>query len=199
MKSDILPDPTNRLAYLLGLLFHPYPVSILTLLVVLRDVPLLRAVGWVGLLSAVLIVPLLLLTQWGKRRERYTYQRVARTPLYVSFVLSVLVCLFLIQVLDGPSRLVACFLALLIWLPVQLLINTFYTKISVHAAVTAACSTGLLWFGELDSWLLRGLVLLAVLLTGWARHRTKNHTLQQIGLGWLVGAGAVLVAFPLVL
>lgn len=199
MSADVIPDNRHRLAYGVGLLFHPYLVSMVTLFVVLRDLSLTEAGAWVLTLSAILILPLVALTQYSQRQERYLYQRASRTPLYIVFEVSVLVCILLILVADGPRRLVACFLALLIWMPAQFLINTFYTKISVHAAVTAACGTGLLWFGTLDTWLLRGLVLLGVLATGWARHQTRNHTLQQITLGWVVGAGAVLIAFPLVL
>lgn len=199
MSAEMIPDHRHRLAYGLGLLFHPYLVSVGTLFVVLESLPVAEALLWVVSLSTILILPLILLTHYARQRKRYVYQRTARTPLYLSFEVSVVLCLLLIGVFGGPPRLMACFLALLIWMPVQFVINTYYTKISVHAAVTAACGMGLLWFGTLESWPLRGLALLVILATGWARYKTKNHTPQQILLGWLVGIGAVLMAFPLVL
>jgi hypothetical protein len=196
---DVIPDNRHKLAYRLGLIFHPYVVSVITLFVVLQDLRFAQAMAWVILLSSVLILPGLLLIQWGKRRQRYVYQRTSRTNLYLAFEASVLACIVLIVAGDGPRRLLACFVALLIWLPMQLIVNTYYTKISVHAAVTAACGTGLLLFGILDTWLFKLLVLVIILATGWARHKTRNHTVQQIILGWLVGASAVLIAFPRVL
>jgi hypothetical protein len=199
MSTDSIPDNSHRLAYGLGLVFHPYLVSVITLFIVLQDLSFQQAAMWVMGLSAILILPLIVLTKYSQRKERYLYQRTSRTPLFIAFEISVLVCIALILAADGPRRLLACFVALLIWMPAQLLVNSLYTKISVHAAVTAACAMGLLLFGTLDTWLLKGMVLLAILATGWARHKTKNHTWQQVVAGWFVGAGAVLVAFPLIL
>lgn len=199
MMIDVRPDNRNRIAYLTGMIFHPYLVSVITLLIVLGELEPLQALAWVTALTVILLVPVMTLLHLARRQERYAWQRLTRTHLYVAVIISVLLCMVMIMVMNGPSRLLACYTALLIWLPVQFGINTYYTKISVHAAVTAGCGTGLLMFGVLDTWIMQALMLIIILATGWARHQTRNHTLLQIVLGWLVSSVAVVIAFTLVL
>lgn len=196
---DIVPSQHHRIAVAIGYLFHPYVVSVITLALVLQKLAWQAAILWVSILSAILIIPGVTLIQLGHRRQRYVYQRASRTPLYLTFGASIAVCIGLILLANGPHYLLACFVALLIWLPIQLAINHFYTKISVHSAVIAACVVGLLWLGHLPTWPQRGLALLAVIATGWARYITQNHTIEQVLLGWMVGIVAVLSAFALVL
>ena len=95
--------------------------------------------------------------------------------------------------------LIASLTALAVWLPFQLVINTFVTKVSAHTAVMAGCYSGLLFLGRLDSWELRIGVLLLVLAVVWARVVTKNHTATQVIMGLVVGVLPVLVVFPLML
>lgn len=199
MMLDMTPDNRHRIAFLTGMIFHPYVVSVVTLLIVLQELEPLRAVAWVALLAAILLIPVMILLQIARRQEKYAWQRLTRTNIYLAVLLSVLICIGIIIAVDGPPRLLACFVALLIWLPLQFAINTYYTKISIHAAITAGCGTALLMLGVLDTWALKLLVLVIILATGWARHKTRNHTFQQISLGWLAAAIAVLIAFPLVL
>jgi membrane-associated phospholipid phosphatase len=108
-------------------------------------------------------------------------------------------CLALLVIFNAPRILVACFVALVIWAPIQLLINRYVTKISTHAGVVAACSTGLLLAGKLNHPILLALMIVIAVVTLWARVETKNHTVPQVLLGFLVGALAVLVVFPLML
>lgn len=197
--SDVIPDQRNRVAVALGYLFHPYGVSVVTLAIVLSDLGWREAAVWVLALSTLLITPGVILIQVGRRQGRYVYQRASRTPLYITFGASLLACIGLIVWQEGPRYLLACFVALWVWLPLQLAINHYYTKISVHAAVIMACSWGVVWLGHVPSGPARLGLLLVVLATGWARYTTRNHSLLQILLGYVVGLGSVTLAFVLVL
>lgn len=197
--NDPTPDYRNRFAFWIGRLFHPYLICIPTLAAVLSDLPLHQALGWLILVVIILVTPLVLIGALLQRRARYLYQRRTRTPVYLAFWVSLLVCLLLLVILEAPLTLTACIVALLIWLPLQLVINTWVTKVSTHAAVIVGCLTGLLLLGKLDHVLLLIGAVAAVALTLWARMVTRHHTWQQVALGSLTGALPVLIVFPILL
>jgi membrane-associated phospholipid phosphatase len=196
---DPIPYHGNRIAYWLGQIFHPYLICVPTLAAVLADQPLIAALGWLLLVVVILLPPLMVMGLWLKRRERYLYQRRSRTPMYLTFWISLLVCLMALVALQAPLTLIACIVALALWLPLQLVINTYVTKVSTHAAVVAACMMGLFLLGRLSHPLLLAVALAAVLLTLWARVMTRNHTPVQVIMGTLTGITPVLVVFPIVL
>ena len=84
---------------------------------------------------------------------------------------------------------------LAVWIPAQLTINHFFTKISIHAGVMAGCVTALVFLQVLHP-IVQAMLILMVPLVLWSRHVTKNHTLTQLLLGLLVGGGSVLIVFP---
>lgn len=191
------PDNSNRLAWLLGLIFHPAIIMLPTLWLILNDIAYEQAIFWMALISGIILIPGFSVIAFQRRRERYTYQRNSRSPFYMVAWLSVLLCLLLGWGWNAPRVLMSCLAALALWLPIQLLINHYFTKISTHTAVVAGCFTALLLLGKLNDPLLFGVSLGISLLTIWARVVTKNHTLLQVGLGFLVGAGTVLLVFPI--
>lgn len=197
LMTDPIPDHTNRVAYILGRVFHPAIICIPTLALILSDLPLLDAILWTVLVAGIVTVPGLITIALLKRQDRYVYQRQTRCPVYIVAWLSVVTCSVVIWLLDGPVTLRICVATLAVWLPVQLLINTYYTKISTHVAVAVGCATGLWMLEKLNTLFLQVTVLVIVLLTIWARVTTRNHTVQQVILGLMVGAGSVLVVFPL--
>ena len=196
---DTTPDHSNRIASLLGRIFHPYFISILTVMIILSNLSLSEALRWSALVLILVLMPGILLILYLRRQDKQIYQRKTRTPVYLVVWASVLICVGVLHILDAPDVLIACIATLAIWLPVQLLINTFMTKISTHVAVIAGCSTALWYLDKLDSPAFALLAVLAVVLTMWSRIMTKNHTYLQVTLGLLVGGGSVLVAFPLLL
>lgn len=197
--TDPVPDHRNRFAYALGRLFHPYLIAVVTLASVLADLSFGEAVFWMVVVVTILILPLVVTTTLLRRRQRYVYQRATRTPIYLTFWVSLLVCIGVLTALSAPRTLLAGILALTLWILLQLLINTYVTKVSTHAAVASGCMTGLLLLGKLNHPVLMLLALTVVGLTLWARVTTRNHTVQQVIMGTLTGATAVLIVFPLVL
>lgn len=193
--NDVIPDNSKRIAYWLGVIFHPYLICIPTLFAVLSDLTLDQIVLWTLIILGVFVLPNAALVFYMRRRGKHTYQRSSRTPIYVLGLITLLLCLALLVVFDGPRVLLICIVALLIWIPIQLAINNLFTKISTHMAVVSGCAMALFIMGKLNHPLLLVSILLVTILTGWARIQTKNHTKLQVILGCLVGGGVVAVVF----
>ena len=135
--TDPIPDNSNRFAYLIGRVFHPAVICIPTLALVLSDLPLHQILLWTILVAAVVTIPGLITIALLERQSRYVYQRNTRLPVYIVAWLSIAACLIILILLDSPEALRVCVGALIVWLPLQLAINTYLTKISTHVAVVA--------------------------------------------------------------
>lgn len=197
--SDPVPITENKVAYWLGRIFHPAVLCVPTLGLVLWDEPRLYAVLWTTVVAAFVTVPGLIAITVLQKRHRYIYQRQNRAPIYLVLWLSVGLCSFIVWWGNGPQVLLVCLITLLVWLPLQLLINTYFTKISTHTAVAAGCATGLLLLGKLETLPMQVIAFSIVGLVMWSRIVTRNHTLMQVLLGLLLGAGTVVLVFPLLL
>jgi membrane-associated phospholipid phosphatase len=97
--------------------------------------------------------------------------------------------------LDAPERLVFSLLALVVWVPLQAVINVRLTKISAHTAVVTGILTALFLMGDLHSPLLVGGAVGIVLATAWARVVTGHHSVLQVSLGIGVGVISVCLTF----
>lgn len=199
MTLDPVPDSTKPLPKLIGRIFHPAILAIPTLVIALSDLGWAQALRWGAITLPIILLPGILLVAYLRTRGRHTYQRRTRTPLYITAWCSVVAAAALTAALGAPHVLTACLLTLALWLPVQLLFNTYVTKISTHAGVAAGCMTGLFALGKLPTLPLQLIALGIVIIVAWARVSDRNHTLQQVALGVLVGAGSVPLVFPLVL
>lgn len=193
--TDPVPHNGNRLGYWLGMIFHPFTVFIPALVVVLKDTEPLVAVGWVVFMAVIILVPALTLIRLARRKGRYTYQRGMRHPLYIVFWASMVLCVGLAVVLEAPDRLVFSLLALVVWVPLQAIINARLTKISAHTAVVTGILTALLLMDDLNSpFLIIGAVGM-VTATAWARVVTGHHTVLQVSLGIVVSMTSVFTAY----
>jgi membrane-associated phospholipid phosphatase len=199
MTLDPVPDSTKTLPNLIGRIFHPAILAIPTLVIALSDLGWAEALRWGAITLPIILLPGMLLVLYLRTRGRHTYQRKTRTPLYITAWCSVVTAAVLTAAMGAPRVLTACLLTLALWLPIQLLFNTYVTKISTHAGVAAGCMTGLFALGKLPTLPLQLIALGIVVIVALARVSDRNHTLQQVTLGILVGAGSVLLVFPLVL
>lgn len=197
--KDPIPDNTNRFAYLLGYLFHPFVLFIPATFLVLRGETFIRAVGWLLLIAFLAVLPTASSIYYLQRKGIYIYRREARLPVYSVAWVSTLVCAGAFLLLEAPHRLIACTAAILLWVPLQATVNELYTKISGHAAFSMGVMVGLGLMGALEAWWAKGLALTIIVLTAWARHITKHHTFQQILLGWMVAILSVGISFALML
>jgi membrane-associated phospholipid phosphatase len=196
---DVKPTKDHPIAYWIGRLFHPAMIAVPTLIIILQGFTLIEIIGWTSFITGIVVVPGLLLVRQLEKQERYTYQRRTRDVLYITAFLCTLLCLLLLNALKAPQVLSVCVAALSVWIPVQFLINRYFTKISTHAAVAAGCGMGLYQLGHLPTPLLQAAILLLILLVCLARIITRNHTVVQVALGAFVGGGIALVVFSLLL
>ena len=193
--TEPMPDNSKRIAYSIGLGLHPASIAIGTLLILLWGLPLGDTIRWTALVASVVLIPIFATTAYLHRRDQYTYQRLSRKPIYLVAWIDVAICLGLILIFNGPTILGICMATLLVWLPLQLGINQFLTKISIHMGVASGCFAALWVVGKLSPPLTL-LCIALLLLLGWARIQTKNHTVGQVILGCIVGIGSVLAVFP---
>jgi hypothetical protein len=193
--SDPVPHNRSRLGYWLGFVFHPFTVFVPALLIVLKDTDPVETAGWVAFIAVIILVPTLILIRLARRRERYTYQRGMRRPLYLVFWVNMVLCVILAVILDAPQRLVFALLALCVWGPLQYLVNARLTKISAHVGVISGIFTALFVMGDLNSLPLVAGAVGIILATAWARVVTGHHTPLQVCLGAAVSVVAVMVAF----
>lgn len=197
--ADPVPHNGNRLGYWLGMIFHPFTVFIPALVVVLKDTEPPVATGWVVFMAVIVLVPALTLIHLARRKGRYTYQRGMRHPLYVGFWVSMVICVGLAVTLDAPERLVFSLLSLVVWVPLQTIINARLTKISAHTAVVTGILTALFLMGDLNSPFLMLGAVGVVCATAWARVVTGHHSVLQVSLGIVVSVSSVVIAYLRVL
>jgi membrane-associated phospholipid phosphatase len=150
--------------------------------------------GW-GLLALLFtaVLPTLFIS-YGVRHGRWSDRNVgARRPrlIVLAFITaSVAAGLILLLVLGAP-RLLTGYLALTLASVAVLAAITTVWKISIHCAVASGSVTILtLLFGPL---VLPGYVLVALL--GWSRVAVKDHSVAQVVVGAVLGAGAAALAY----
>ena len=197
--TELVPDQRNRFAVIVGRVLHPYFLPIPTVFAILDGLPFLQALGWATIVLAIILLPGMTCAAYLEHRGHLLYERRTRGPLYLVGWISVLVCLAVVIEFQAPLALIASVVTLAVWVPLQLAINTWVTKISTHAAVAAGCFTGLVVLGKAGPPLVEAALLALVVITLWARVVTRNHTVSQVIYGALLGAALVLVIFPLVL
>jgi membrane-associated phospholipid phosphatase len=180
-----------RAATLISRVFTPT-----LLLAVLYPVVGALADGWpgvawslVGMLFTV-VVPAAIVDV-GVRRGRYTDHHLSRreqraVPLGLSAA-SVLIGLAVLALAGAPRPIVTVLVVTTL---------TLLWKVSLHVAVVGAAACVLTLLGGSGGGSLWALSWLAVPVVGWARLRLTAHTLAQVVVGCVLGAGvtgAVLV------
>lgn len=124
----------------------------------------------------------------GVRQGRYTDHHLSRreqraVPLGLAAA-SVLVGLAVLALAGAPRAIVALQVAVLVTVLVATTV-TLWWKVSFHVAVVAAAACVLTLLG--GGWW--ALSWLAVPVVGWARLRLTAHTLAQVIVGGILGAG----------
>ncbi len=191
----------DRLAWLLSNVFHPFLVSVVTLVLViyLDGATLLDAIKWTAIGFGIVILPLTLYLIINVRRGHYSDWSISiREQRHTIYLITVVCFIILVTVFvraSVPPIALACMYAALPTTVLAGIINRLVTKISLHAVAMAGCTAALLWVSPS----LGLLFALAGIAVSWARMRMKHHTLTQILLGWGVAAGSVFVIFNLYL
>lgn len=182
-------------------IFHPFVISLVTVVAALYVVgtPFPTIALWTVAALATIVIPPAVFIWHGVGIKRLSDHQVSirdqRHGLYAVGISSLGLFFLLTIYFDAPPVLPAIMLAAAAANVIASLINKTITKISLHAGATAGCAAALFWISPV--W---GLVFsVPVLVTGWARLHTRNHTLPQILAGWLVAILSVVTIFPLFL
>ncbi len=147
-----------------------------------------------ALTSGLSLFYLFYLARSGKVRDPRSISRAERVrPLRVVAGLHA-GAFIVVTLLGAPAELRAALLAYALATLVFALLTPFI-NVSLHAAGASGAAVCLVYvFGA------KGLpAILLVPLVWWARMLPMRHTLQELALGVLVGGGATLVAFQLLL
>ena len=185
------PDYSNRVAYALSMIFHPYIVFIPPAVIALG----LEGLVWASITGVLVVTPIAITVLIQKRSGRYVFQREARTPLYIVGWLTVIASFTIMTAFNAPTVIRTGLFVVILWTPMQFLINTFVTKASVHASLVAIAFSGLWSLGYLDHPVLFAISVVIVGSVAWARKVSRNHTVNQLILGLLTGTLATLLAF----
>lgn len=188
----------DKFAEVVSYLFHPLIVVIPTLVIatVQTGFTLAQAVFWTLLAVFIVNVPMALLLYWGVRSGRYTDASVSvreqRTSIYAVGGICLVITMLVLIFGGGPPIVTACLVSAVLATVIGYLVNRF-TKLSLHSAAMAGCTTVLLVTAPVI-----GIVMaLFTPLVGWARIRLKHHTPVQILIGWIIPMGCVLIVFKL--
>jgi membrane-associated phospholipid phosphatase len=195
-------DSNDGPGYLFGkrvsAILHPVPLSIISIYLTTLGAPTARSAAllWATFATLLQVVPMTIFFRIRLRQGAYSDEdvsiRTQRSELYLVGLVTLVLGLLATVVYSGPAALAAMLLSAILINVIGFTINMFW-KISVHAAsigTTAMLATiylplfgGIMW-------------LLAVLL-GWARLRTRNHTLMQVIAGIALSIFAVLASHRL--
>lgn len=150
--------------------------------------------GW-GLLAALFtaVLPTLFIS-FGVRHGRWADRNVGtRRPrlIVLAFITASVAAGLVLMVVLGAPRLLTGYLAFMLGSVAALAAITLVWKISIHCAVASGSVAILaLTYGPL---VLCGYALVAVL--GWSRVTVKDHTVAQVLVGSVLGAGAAVLAY----
>lgn len=192
-------DLPNIFALWLSRVFHPFVTALVTIVgaLCLVGTPIREVVYWTLAALVIIVIPPAVFIWHGVGIKRLSDHQVSireqRHMLYVVGITSLGLFFAVTLYFDAPPILTATILAATVANVVASIINRILTKISLHAGATAGCAAALFWVSP--QW---GTVFATVTIaTGWARIRTKHHTVTQVLAGWGVAIGAVTVIFPL--
>ncbi len=198
LRRGAPPGRGYAVARSISQIFHPVTLSVASIFIVgilgVRPLPLSRGLGWATLCTMIQVLPPTIFFTIRLRQGAYTDDDVSvrsqRNELYLFGMFTVLVGIALLIFLDAPTPFVAMLASAALLNGTSWFINLFW-KISIHAAGIGSCATIATLYSKPF-----GLVLwLCALSLGWARLRTRNHTLMQVVAGLALSCACVFGSF----
>lgn len=190
------PGRGYAIARWLSQVFHPVVLGIISIAIVgflgVREPPV--GLRWTLLALALQIIPVVVFFNIRLRQGAYTDDDVSvrhqRTELYLFGLATVLVGLLVLSLLGAPRSLLALLVSAALVNVLAATINIFW-KISVHSATMGSCVTvAAMALAPLGLFF----AVCAVAL-GWARVRTRNHTIGQVIAGMVLAACCVVASY----
>lgn len=193
-NPEALDNRSYAAAQHISRLFHPIMLNVMTFFI--AGVYALESawvgIMWAALCVATLVLPTLVYYRIRRRQGAFSDNDVSvrqqRNEIYLFALATLLVGLAGLTMIGTPPVFIALLVGALIVGVVNGTINLFW-KISAHATAASTAATVALFYSY---WL--GLTLwLCALAVGWARVRTRNHTLAQVFAGFGVAAVTVML------
>ncbi len=198
LRRGAPPGRGYAVARSISQIFHPVTLSIISIFIIgVLGVPhlsLASGLGWAALCTLIQVLPPTIFFTVRLRQGAYTDDDVSvrsqRNELYLFGMVTVLVGVVVLGLLGAPKPFVAMLASAALLNGTSWFINLFW-KISIHAAGIGSCAT----IAALYSKPLGLLLWVCALSLGWARLRTRNHTLMQVVAGLALACTCVVGTF----
>ncbi|MFV9504611.1 MAG: phosphatase PAP2 family protein [Oscillochloridaceae bacterium umkhey_bin13] len=184
------------IARIISQVLHPIILGVVSLLIVglLGVEPRLEGLLWALLSATLQIVPptiyFVIRLRQGAYSDDDVSDRSQRSELYLIGIANLLLGLGILTLLGAPDAIRATVAAAVLMSLIAFVINLSW-KISVHASSMGTTAT----LAALYSQPLGLMLWLCVLALGWARVRTRNHTIGQVVAGTALATSTVLLTF----
>ncbi len=204
-QTDLVAEATQRgaapgrgyaIARVISQVLHPVILGVVSIFIVglLGVAPPRVGVIWSLVSTFIQVVPPMIFFIYRLRQGAYSDDDVSvrsqRNELYLFGIGNLSVGLLVLWLLGAPAPIRALITAAIAISTIAWLINLSW-KISVHASSMGSTATLAAIYSEP-----LGLILwLCALALGWARVRTRNHTLMQVVAGLGLATACVLATF----
>jgi membrane-associated phospholipid phosphatase len=199
LANTIVDGRSLAFARVLSFVFSPPLVAIASYVLVanMQPLPANESFRWSLLSLAIQLMPAALLYTYRRQTGAYhdadVSRRQDRNELYLLGAASVLLSVVVLSVLGAPSGFIALAAGSFGLAVVCGVVNLFW-KISMHGAAIGAFATVAALMSASF-----GVVMWAfALAVGWARVRTRNHTVWQVVAGLMAAAVITVASFTLI-
>ncbi|MEF3273524.1 MAG: phosphatase PAP2 family protein [Chloroflexus sp.] len=196
LSRGALPGRGYAIARRISQILHPVPLGIVSIFIVgvLGNEDRMNGLWWALFCSLLQVVPPTIFFNIRLRQGAYSDDdisvRTQRNELYLFGMANVLVGIAVLWALNAPLPLLAMLVSVAVMNLASFLINLFW-KISIHSASIGSCAT----LASIYMPALGGICWAAAVVLGWARLRTRNHTLMQVIAGMSLAVMCVLGVF----
>lgn len=198
LSRGALPGRGYAIARRISQILHPVPLGIVSIFIVgvLGSDNRVSGLWWSIVCALLHVVPPTIFFNIRLRQGAYSDDdisvRTQRNELYLFGMVNVLVGTAILWAMNAPLPLLAMLVSVAVMNAISFVINLFW-KISIHSASIGSCAT----LASIYLPALGGICWVAAIVLGWARLRTRNHTLMQVIAGMSLAVVCVLVVFRL--
>ncbi len=196
LSRGAMPGRGYAIARRISQILHPVPLGIVSIFIVgvFGSDDRISGLWWAIICSLLHVVPPTVFFNIRLRQGAYSdddiSDRTQRHELYLFGMVNVILGTAILWALQAPLPLLAMLVSVAIMNLISFLINLFW-KISIHSASIGSCAT----LASIYLPVVGGICWVAAVVLGWARLRTRNHTLMQVIAGMSLAVICVLGAF----
>lgn len=198
LSRGALPGRGYAIARRISQILHPVPLGIVSIFIVgvLGSANRIQGLWWALVCALIHVVPPTIFFNIRLHQGAYSDDDISirsqRNELYLFGMLNVTIGTLILWLLNAPSPLLAMLVSVAVMNLISFFINLFW-KISIHSASIGSCAT----LASIYLPALGGICWVAAVVLGWARLRTRNHTLMQVIAGISLAVVCVLGVYRL--